>query len=83
MALAYVAYFAKWKNIEWSEIITKLDKVHWSMDNPIRFNILVIPAKKKKVITGKESIKTAGLAIFYMAIGDFMAIMYDNEADRG
>lgn len=72
MALAHVAYFAKQKGIEWSDVVTKLDKVDWSMDNSIWFNILVIPAKKKKVITGKESIRAAGLVISYMVMGDTM-----------
>ena len=52
MALAHVAYFAKQKGLTWSEVVKKLDKVDWSMDNSVWFNILVIPAKKKKVITG-------------------------------
>ena len=72
MALAHVAYFAKQKGMEWSDIVEKLDKVDWSMDNAVWFNILVIPAKKKKVITGKESIRAAGMVISYMVMGDVM-----------
>ena len=72
MALAHVAYFAKQKGLSWADIVKKLDKVDWSMDNPIWFNILVIPAKKKKVITGKESIKAAGMVISYMVMGERM-----------
>ncbi|MGN0365548.1 MAG: DNA sulfur modification protein DndB [Suilimivivens sp.] len=72
MALAHVAYFAKQKGLSWADIVKKLDKVDWSMDNPIWFNILVIPAKKKKVITGKESIKAAGMVISYMVMGETM-----------
>ena len=72
MALAYVAYIAKQKGKVWKDIVEKLDKVDWSMDNPVWFNILVIPAKKKKVITGKESIHAAGLVISYMVMGDLM-----------
>ena len=79
MALAHVAYFAKQKGIEWSDVVTKLDKVDWSMDNSIWFNILVIPAKKKKVITGKESIRAAGLVISYMVMGDTMTHAEINE----
>lgn len=48
MALAHVAYFAKIKGLVWADVVRKLDKVDWSMDNSVWFNILVIPAKKKK-----------------------------------
>ncbi|MBQ8951398.1 MAG: DGQHR domain-containing protein [Eubacterium sp.] len=72
MALAHVAYFAKQKGIKWEEVVDKLNKVDWSMDNSIWFNILVIPAKKKKVITGKESIRAAGMVISYMVMGKTM-----------
>ncbi len=79
MALAHVAYFAKQKGKEWSDVVTKLDKVDWSMDNSVWFNILVIPAKKKKVITGKESIRAAGMVIAYMVMGDSMTSAEVNE----
>ena len=72
MSLAHVAYFAKQKGVEWKDVVEKLNKVDWSMDNSIWFNILVIPAKKKKVITGKESIRAAGMVISYMVMGDSM-----------
>jgi DNA sulfur modification protein DndB len=49
------------------------------MDNSIWFNILVIPAKKKKVITGKESIRAAGMVISYMAMGEKMTDAEVNE----
>lgn len=79
MALAHVAYFAKQKGKEWSDVVAKLDKVDWSMDNSVWFNILVIPAKKKKVITGKESIRAAGMVISYMVMGDSMKSAEVNE----
>lgn len=72
MALAHVAFMAKKKGLEWAKIVQKLDKVDWSMENPVWFNILVIPAAKKKVITGKESIRAAGMVISYMVMGDHM-----------
>ena len=72
MALAHVAYMAKQKGVKWADVVVKLNLVDWSMDNPVWFNILVIPAKKKKVITGKESIKAAGMVISYMIMGDIM-----------
>lgn len=49
------------------------------MDYSLWFNILVVPAKKKKVITGKESIKAAGLVISYMVMGENMS--EDEEAE--
>ena len=73
MALAHVAYYAKQKGIEWNTVVEKLNKVNWSMDHSLWFNILVVPAKKKKVITGKESIKAAGLVISYMVMGERMS----------
>ncbi len=72
MALAHVAFMAKQKSLKWTEVVKKLNKVDWSMENSIWFNILVIPAKKKKVITGKESIRAAGMVISYMVMGDLM-----------
>lgn len=79
MALAHVAYFAKQKGVAWKDIVSKLNRVDWSMDNSIWFNILVIPAKKKKVITGKESIRAAGMVISYMVMGDSMTNSEKNE----
>lgn len=79
MALAYVAYYARKKKISWGDVVVKLNKIDWSMDNPLWFNILVIPAKKKKVITGKESIRAAGLVITYMVLGDVMTLSEVNE----
>mgnify|MGYP004494423991 CR=1 FL=1 len=72
MALAHVAYYAKKHMVAWVDVVEKLNKVDWSMDNTSWFNILVIPAQKKKVITGKESIRAAGLVISYMVMGDVM-----------
>lgn len=72
MALAHVAYLAKRKHQEWSEVVRRLDKVDWSLDNPLWFNILVIGSANKKMITGKESIKAAGMVISYMVMGESM-----------
>lgn len=74
MALAHVAYFAKKHSAAWGDVVAKLNKVNWSMDNSVWFNILVIPAKKKKVITGKESIRAAGMVISYMVMSDKMGV---------
>lgn len=72
MALAHVAYMAGKKGAEWKDVVAKLDKVDWSMENSLWFNILVVPATKKKVITGKESIRAAGMVISYMVMGECM-----------
>lgn len=72
MALAHVALFAKQRGILWKDIVTKLNKINWSFDNELWFNILVIGSANKKMITGKESIRMAGAVISYMAMGDRM-----------
>ena len=79
MALAHVAYFAKKKGIEWTDVVSRLNQVNWSMNNSVWFNILVIPAKKKKVITGKEAIRAAGMVISYMVMGKSMTVAEVNE----
>ncbi|WP_029200910.1 DNA sulfur modification protein DndB [Oribacterium sp. NK2B42] len=82
MALAHVAYMAQKKDLDWADIVMKLDKVDWSMDNPLWFNILVIGSANKKMITGKESIKAAGLVISYMVMGDYMTTEEIEEVRR-
>ena len=82
MALAHVAYMAQKKDLDWAEIVLKLDKVDWSMDNPLWFNILVIGSANKKMITGKESIKATGLVISYMVMGDYMTTEEIEEVHR-
>lgn len=72
MALAHVAYMAEQRGLSWSQIVTKLDKVDWSFENPLWFNILVIGSAKKKVITGKEAIRAAGMVISYLVMGRYM-----------
>lgn len=73
MALAHVAANAKKKGILWNEIVQKLNKVDWSFDNKLWFNILIIGSAQKKMITGKESIKSAGMIISYLVMGDKMS----------
>lgn len=69
MALAHVARLASSKNIAWGDIIAKLNSVDWSFDNPLWFNILTIGSANKRMITGKESVRSAGLIIAYMVMG--------------
>lgn len=79
MALAHVANVARQKKQEWTDVVQRLNKINWSMDNEVWYNILVIPATKKKVITGKEAIRAAGLVIAYMVLGDAMSATETSE----
>lgn len=72
MALAHVARLSKNKGIAWSDVVKKLNKVDWSFDNELWFNILVIGSANKKMITGKESVRSAGMVISYLVFGDKM-----------
>lgn len=72
MALAHVAVMAKKKGLPWKEAVERLNKVDWSFDNKLWFNILIIGSVQKKMITGKESIKSAGMIISYLIMGDKM-----------
>ena len=73
MALAHVAALAKKKGVSWKEVVAKLNKVDWSFKNKLWFNILIIGSAQKKMITGKESIKSAGMIISYLIMGDKMS----------
>lgn len=72
MALAHVALTARRKGIPWESIVGKLDQIDWSFDNALWFNILVIGSANKKMITGKEFVRSAGMVIAYMVMGDQM-----------
>ena len=72
MALAHVAAMAKKKGVSWKAAVAKLNKVDWSFENKLWFNILIIGSAQKKMITGKESIKSAGMIISYLIMGDKM-----------
>ena len=69
MALAHAARYAASKGISWTVMAERLNRINWSFDNEFWFNILVIPTANRKMITGKESIRGAGLAITYLAMG--------------
>lgn len=79
MSLAHVAYKARQKNIPWEDVVAKLDKIDWSFDNPVWTNLLVTGTAKKKMITGKEYIRAAGMVISYMVMGDAMSKAEVNE----
>lgn len=72
MALAHVALMAKKKGIALESLADKLNQIDWSFDNKMWFNILVIGSANKKMITGKDSIRAAGMVISYLVMGDSM-----------
>lgn len=72
MALAHVASMAMNKNIAWKDIVLKLNDLDWSFDNKLWFNIIIIGRAQRKMITGKESIRSAGMVISYMVMGKQM-----------
>ena len=72
MALAHVALMASRKEIAWADVCDRLNRVDWRFENETWFNILVMGSANKKMITGKESIRGAGMVIAYMVMGDMM-----------
>lgn len=72
MALSHVALMAQRKGIRWESIVGKLNQINWSFNNNLWFNILVIGSTNKKMITGKDSIRAAGMVIAYMVMGNRM-----------
>ena len=72
MALAHVALMAQRKEIRWDSVVGKLNQIDWSFNNELWFNILVIGSANKKMITGKDSIRSAGMVIAYMVMGNQM-----------
>ena len=72
MALAHVARMAKQKELPWVEIVDKLNRISWSFDNELWFNLLVIGSANKKMITGKEAVRGVGMVIAYLVMGDKM-----------
>lgn len=73
MALAHVARMATVKDIDWTTIAQRLNKIDWSFKNSMWFNILIIPSANKKMITGKDSIRAAGMVMSYMVMGREMS----------
>ena len=50
----------------------KINRIDWSFSNELWFNILIIPSANKKMITGKDAIRGAGMVISYLVMGDLM-----------
>ncbi len=72
MALAHVARMAHAKKIQWEEITKKINDINWSFENDLWFNILIIPSTNKKMMTGKDAIRSAGTVISYIVMGKYM-----------
>lgn len=70
MALAHVAAMAKRKRLDWSDICSRLNRVDWSFNNELWFNVLIIGSTNKKMMTGKDAIRGAGMIISYLVMGD-------------
>lgn len=69
MALAHTARMAQSKGFKWEDIVKKINQIDWSFENELWFNILIIPSANKKMITGKEAIRGAGMVISYLVMG--------------
>ena len=50
----------------------RINNIDWSFENKLWQNILVIGSAKKKMITGKDAIRNAGLIISYLTMGQSM-----------
>ena len=70
MALAHVAAMAKRKHLDWSYICNRLNRVDWSFNNELWFNVLIIGSTNRKMMTGKDAIRGAGMIISYLVMGD-------------
>lgn len=72
MALAHAARMARANNLKWEDVVEKINRIDWSFSNELWFNILIIPSANKKMITGKDAIRGAGMVISYLVMGDLM-----------
>ena len=72
MALAHAARMARVHNLRWEDVVEKINRIDWSFSNELWFNILIIPSANKKMITGKDAIRGAGMVIAYLVMGNMM-----------
>ncbi len=70
MALAHATSIILNAGFEFKDMIAKINKIDWSISNPIWTNILVTNSANKKMIAGTQALKNAGGIIAYMLIGD-------------
>ena len=72
MALAHAARMTRVHNLRWEDVVEKINRIDWSFSNELWFNILIIPSANKKMITGKDAIRGAGMVIAYLVMGNMM-----------
>lgn len=70
MALANAMLSLLEHGVDYTKMLDSLNKIDWSFDNSIWFNVLVTNSKNKKMITKAASLKQAGKLIAYMLIGN-------------
>lgn len=70
MALAHATSIILDAGCEFEALIPKINKIDWSISNPVWTNILVSNTANKKMIAGTQAYKNAGGIITYMLIGD-------------
>ena len=70
MALAHATSIILDAGCEFETLIPKINKIDWSINNPVWTNILVTNTANKKMIAGAQAYKNAGGIIAYMLIGD-------------
>ena len=61
---------AKRKHLDWSYICNRLNRVDWSFNNELWFNVLIIGSTNRKMMTSKDAIRGAGMIISYLVMGD-------------
>ena len=70
MALAHATSIILDAGFEFADLIPKINKIDWSISNPVWTNILVTNSANKKMIAGAQALRNAGGIIAYMLIGD-------------
>lgn len=70
MALAHATSIILDAGCEFETLIPKINKIDWSINNPVWTNIVVTNTANKKMIAGAQAYKNAGGIIAYMLIGD-------------
>lgn len=69
-ALAHAVKIIMDHGYRYEDMIEKLNRIDWSMDNPVWANVLVTNSSNKKMITGAQALRNAGNIIAYMLIGN-------------
>lgn len=70
MALAQAVRIAMDYGYQYSDLVSKINKINWNPAYYVWSNILVTTSTNKKMITGSQALKDAGGLIAYMLLGD-------------